>query len=125
LPFPRSDGGNARIGAGIRNRLTVGDIGADGPDCALLSRFCLYANQEWTPSAKGLTELGSPGGRPFEPVFEGCGWGGTATIGKTVGEICVGVAALTIGGGDPDANGPSLKCISSGNAPADWSSGQR
>jgi hypothetical protein len=32
LPFPRSDEGNARIGAGIRNRLTVGDIGARGPD---------------------------------------------------------------------------------------------
>ena len=33
--------------------------------------------------------------------------GGTGSIGKTGGETCVGVAALRIGGGDPDADTPA------------------
>jgi hypothetical protein len=38
---------------------------------------------------------------PAEFVSGGCGWTGIATIGKTGAEICVGVAAFEISGGDP------------------------
>ena len=45
-----------------------------------------------------------------DPEFDGCRCAGDTwvlgTIGKTDEEICVGVTAFAIGGGDPDANGP-------------------
>jgi hypothetical protein len=52
------------------------------------------------PLARQPTAIEVAATSPVELVGGGCGWGGTETIGKTVGETCAGAAALGIGGGD-------------------------
>src|SRR6516162_1606551 len=97
LSFSRSHGCDARVGAGIRNRLTVGDIGARAPIAlSLLTAFVYIPNREWTPLPKGLSELGVPS----NSYPEAAGGAGTETNGRTVGETCIVVATQEIDGGD-------------------------
>jgi len=97
LSFSRSHGCDARVGAGIRNRLTVGDIGARAPIAlSLLTAFVYIPNREWTPLPKGLSELGVPS----NSYPEAAGGAGNETNGRTVGETCIVVATQEIDGGD-------------------------